>query len=125
MAHIFIDLDHALDYIFFHKKMCWRFSDLEKYCAEERTGKMYLVFHSYEFLIIAWAVVWFFRLNQIWTAFVFGLSIHLVCDHLINKTNFLAYFWFYRAKQGFQKKILHEREDLERNLNKQESHAKT
>ena len=104
LSGIFIDLDHLLDYCIFRKKMCWSIKELEDFCFE-RTGKIYLILHSYELMAILWVTVYYFGMQPVWFGIIFGMSVHMLLDQIINPVHPLAYFLFYRLKIGFTKAI--------------------
>ena len=104
---ILIDLDHLLDYCLHKKKMCWRYKDLYDYCIEEKQGRHYEIFHSYELLLILWLLILYTWFNEIFFGFVFGMTVHILFDQLVNDVYPLAYFLICRMKYGFPKKIFH------------------
>lgn len=63
--------------------------------------KLYLVFHSYEMVLLLWAAVYLRLLGGIWVAIAIGLTQHLIFDQLTNGLNTFAYFFTYRASKGF------------------------
>jgi hypothetical protein len=103
---IFIDIDHHLDFYLVKKKFPFRFSDLDDHCRRDVEGKLYLIFHSYEFLFLGWMAICYFRLNEMWLAAALSASVHIICDQLVNPLKPLAYFFVYRLSQGFERKRL-------------------
>ncbi|MEA3346558.1 MAG: hypothetical protein U9Q21_00520 [Candidatus Auribacterota bacterium] len=105
ISGIFLDLDHLIDYILRKKRICFRLSELENFCTNEKEGKLYLFLHNYELLVVLWVLTFLFFNHPIWVGLLFGMSVHLLLDQIYNQVHPLAYFWFYRAKAGFPQKI--------------------
>ena len=103
---ILIDLDHHLDYFFNRKKIPFSYSELHDYYRNDRAGKIYIIFHSYELMAVFWLGIYFFDLNTIWIGTALGVTAHLICDQLTNPLKPTAYFWAYRQHFGFQRKHL-------------------
>jgi len=101
---ILIDLDHVLDYQIIKKKFWITLKELEDYCFHNREGRIYLIFHSYELLLILWVTTQFFS-NPTWVGLIFGMTVHMLFDQFTNGTHPLAYFWCFRARYGFLHKI--------------------
>lgn len=104
LSGILIDLDHHLDYFFIRKKFPLRYRQLLDYCEKDPCGRLYLIFHSYELLLLFWMSIYYFRLNEIWIAAALSASVHLLCDQMSNPFKLLAYFFIYRFKHGFERK---------------------
>jgi len=103
---IVIDVDHLLDFYCDKKRMCWSLKEMNRFCLDERHGKMYMVFHSYELLVVLWVVlVVVLHFEPIAFGFVFGMSARILFDQFTNAVYPLAYFWFCRRRFGFTKKI--------------------
>lgn len=106
LSGIFIDLDHWLDYCWLKKRICWSFKELEHYCYHsDKEERIYLWFHSYELLLVLWAVTFLVLPDSVWIGFVFGMTVHILLDQIFNGVYPWAYFWFCRAKYGFPHKI--------------------
>lgn len=103
ISGVFIDIDHHLDYYLARKKFPFRYQDLLHYSLRDRHGKMYLIFHSYELLGLFWVAVYFGHLGAMWIAAGLGVSVHILCDQLVNPLRPLAYFFFYRLRHGFNR----------------------
>ena len=108
LSGIFIDLDHVLDFIIFEKRLCKSLKELERFC-EQRHGKIYLFLHSFELLLILWITVFYFHFEPIWLGIVFGLTVHMVADQIVNPVNPWTYFILYRAKLKFPRSIFFEK----------------
>lgn len=108
LSGVFIDIDHYLDFYLEKKKIPFRYKELTDFCNRDNKdrGRLRLIFHSYEFLVVLWLAVSYWHLNELWLGFAVGLSQHLVCDQLTNPFRPLAYFLAYRLKYGFQKEYI-------------------
>ncbi len=101
---ILIDVDHVLDFIFHHKRIPKTYKELFEFCTYQKDGKLTLVFHSYEFLIPFWLIVFWLRPSDIWLGLAAGLLTHMAADQITNPMNPRAYFLTYRMKVGFARK---------------------
>ena len=66
LSGVLIDTDHYLEYYIFRKKFPFRYKDLLDFCLYDKSGKVYLYFHAYEYLFIFWLLIYFFGLGKIW-----------------------------------------------------------
>lgn len=105
LGGVFIDLDHFLDYCIIKRRICLSVKKLEDYCLKEKSGKLYLILHSYELLLAGWIITSFFNPNPIFLGLLFGLTVHMIFDQLLNPVYPMAYFLTYRAWFGFPKKV--------------------
>lgn len=104
-AGTLIDLDHLIDYYANHPYT----ANLKKIyvaCLDMNLKKLYLVLHSYEFIILLWFAIYTFSLSDIWKAVAIGFTQHLIFDQIINPITPLGYFLTYRIIKGFSKKVL-------------------
>ena len=89
----------------------WSIQHFVHCCSKNGLKKLHLIFHSFELLLIAWALTllyaWF---SIVWLAFLAGFSLHLLLDHWKNGTPALFYFFFYRWKHQFQNRLLFTKE---------------
>jgi len=100
---ILIDTDHVLEYCLIKKKPLYRYRDLVEFSYTNDAPRVYLVFHTYEFLFILWSSIYFFSLGKIWTGIAVGLTAHLVFDQFTNPIKPLFYFVTFRAIHHFEK----------------------
>ncbi len=98
---VLVDIDHHLDYWVVKKKFPFSYKDLSNYFFNLRSGKVYLIFHSWELLFICWGIFSLFQLDIFWYGVLVGVSFHLLCDEVFNPLKPLGYFMFYRIKHGF------------------------
>lgn len=73
-------------------------------------NKIYLVLHSYEFIMLFWIAIYFFSLSNTWKAVAIGFTQHLIFDQIINPVTPLAYFLTYRIIRGFRKNAIIKKE---------------
>ena len=85
--------------------MCRSFKELKDFCLKDKSGKIFLIFHSYELMAVFWAVILYFHPSVVWFGLAFGMSVHLLLDQIFNPIYPLAYFLVYRMKLGFPKAI--------------------
>lgn len=104
LSGIFIDLDHHLDFVLNKGRFPWKYPDLWSFAAEEKDGKFFLIFHSYELFAVLWFAVLYFHLDPVWFGMMVGATVHMIADQAANPASPLAYFFIYRLKHGFEKK---------------------
>lgn len=105
LGGFFIDLDHVLEYFFaFGPSLdLVHFFQGRQFLA---SGKMFLVFHAWEYIPLLLLLAWIFRRRR--NAFVFILSltfagtVHLAADCIFNSYPVRNYSIIYRASQGFE-----------------------
>ena len=98
---VFIDSDHALDYI-----MTYKGFNLKKFLkADWIKDKIYFFFHSYEFLTVL-ALLFIITQNQILFGAILAISYHIFLDvnYYTFKNKYLFYFLLYRFANKFEKK---------------------
>ncbi len=103
---VLIDFDHVFDYIREEKKFDFKDLFIKSYKGD--FVKLYLIFHCYEFIIIAWIAAFF--LNNYTFAIVFTIAYlaHMIPDQFANNIRPFGYFFFYRAYKKFiNKKIFY------------------
>lgn len=105
IAGVFIDLDHLIDYYSTHP-FTLKIKDIYDACAEVNLKKIYLLFHSYELIILLWLAIYALSLSNIWKAMAIGLTQHLLFDQITNSLNTFGYFIIYRMIKGFKKELL-------------------
>jgi len=106
LSGVFIDIDHHLDYYLDRKKFPFRFQELVDFCANQSTGKLYLIFHSYEGLAFYWFLIYYYQLGFIWIGLAVGVTQHMICDQICNPFRPLSYFFIYRWRYGFERKYI-------------------
>jgi hypothetical protein len=100
---VLVDLDHVVDSFIYDKKKF----DVKGFlcCAYLRSGKTYIVLHSWELVIVIFiiGVVFSFTGAVVFSA---GFAAHLFIDNLQRK-NRLFYFLLYRVAHNFDARVLH------------------
>ena len=104
-AGVLIDIDHLLDYFYSHG---FTASPVAVYdaCENHTLKRLFLIFHSYELLIIMWAGIIAFHPANVWIALAIGMTQHLVFDQFTNPLRAMAYFASYRAYKNFDAKLI-------------------
>ncbi|KJJ85989.1 membrane protein [Candidatus Omnitrophus magneticus] len=94
LGGIFIDIDHFIDYFLYYGRN-FRLGHF-CYCRYLDSGKCYIFFHSWEFILLLWIgaffIVWLVPLAA-------GMSIHLIVDQLSKSGKF--YFLLFRWNNQF------------------------
>ena len=102
LSGVFIDIDHFLEFFLFSNEKLSP-SNFVKFYANIRYKKAYVLFHSYELIVI----VWYFTVKS-GNNFFFGISIgytlHLFFDLIYNPVFWQGYSLLYRIFSGFSKK---------------------
>jgi len=104
-AGVLLDADHFLDY-FANYKFTFNVRDVYNVCLGTKLNRLYLILHSYEFVVILWAAIFILRLSNIWVAFALGYTQHLLIDQMTNHVRPLGYFLIYRMVNGFKKELI-------------------
>jgi len=102
---IFIDLDHHLDYYLARKELPLSYRKLFDFCKYERQSKLYLLLHTYELVFLLWFCIFTLSLDNIWFGTAIGVTIHMLCDEIVNPLRPLSYFLTYRIKHNFSRKM--------------------
>ena len=58
-----VDFDHLLDYYLVKKRLTVKYGDLEDFCRRDVSGRLMLIFHSFEVVFVLWVINWFFENN--------------------------------------------------------------
>ena len=113
LSGILIDIDHYYDYYVARKKIPWRYREMWDFARYDASGKIYLLFHSYELIIPLWGLIYFLNLGIVWAGFMWGITTHVMCDQMFNPLKPFGYFFFYRKYHGFERKNLFRKECYE------------
>ena len=102
LSSVLIDGDHVLDYLLYRKR--WGgMKDFFANCEEGRLPRLYLVLHSFEFVIFLWLLVGFGIAAPWGVGLTIGVTGHLLLDwvgnrHLVKQ----SFYWFsFRAMHRF------------------------
>ncbi len=106
LSGIFIDIDHHFDLWIYKRKPLWSLKDLYHFCDVEKGGKLHLVFHSYELLLILWVCLVVFKMDLLWWGIAVGMTVHILFDQFTNSLKPLVYFLSYRMRHGFSKQCV-------------------
>ena len=97
LGGVFIDTDHFIDHFLHHG---WRFGLKDfLYHSHLDSGKVYIVFHSWELIILLWGVSFMVSLLLPLAA---GMTLHLAVDQVSCTRSKLFYFLAYRWYHGFR-----------------------
>jgi len=96
---ILVDIDHVLDFtVHYGLKKYRSFFVNMKWLKLHR---VFLLFHSYEFLIISWFLVITNPSNTYMISFALGFTQHMLLDRLHNPISQRGYFLIYRIIHKF------------------------
>ena len=112
---VLIDLDHIIDYFAEKKKMPSSYKELSDYCAFNQKGKLFLIFHGVEYIIILFFVVFWYPNSLLW-GILWGVGLHMLCDQFSNPFRPLGYFILYRMKKNFDRKDIFTEEYVHKTL---------
>jgi hypothetical protein len=99
---VLIDADHVLDYLLFTKGRSMSLREFISGVYFERSGKIYVVLHGYEYAAAFLALGAIHR-SWSWLFWALGLSMmfHMIFDVLSYKPKWLTYSIVYRLSHGF------------------------
>ncbi len=107
LGGVFIDIDHYWDYYLDRKHFPFDYRKLAKWCSDFPPTKIYLLFHSYELVVGFWIIIFMMDLSYLWIGLAVGVTIHLLCDQLVNPIRLWGYFLIFRIVFKFDRsKIL-------------------
>lgn len=101
------DIDHTIEHLIWSKRpFCLR-TFLSSYGTTVWL-RMFLIFHSYEFLVLLILLTWYFKISFLWPV-ILGASVHMLFDEFGNRFPWLSfrlrpgfYFFSYRLLRGFR-----------------------
>ena len=102
LSSVLIDCDHVLDYLLY-KKRWGGMKDFFASCEEGRLPRLYLVLHSFEFVIFLWLLVGFGIAAPWGVGLTIGVTGHLLLDwvgnrHVVKQ----SFYWMsFRAMHRF------------------------
>ncbi len=103
LSGVLIDIDHIIDYYREHG-INLRIKQFFEVCHNTKLIRVWLIFHSWELL----ALLSICAFLMSWDPWIVGLTIgftqHIILDQIFNKPDRLAYFFFWRLKNGFNVK---------------------
>ena len=107
VSGVLMDLDHLLDYILAKKRLTFSYKTLLSYFGSEKSGKIYIIFHSYEFIFLLWLFIAFYQLSVVWVGLAVGVTTHILLDKFHNPIRPFVYFLTYRMKNKFNKESIY------------------
>lgn len=106
ISGIFLDADHFVDY-YLNCGFTLKIKKIYETFADMDFKRLYLLLHSYELLLIVWALIYISSPSVLWIAMAIGMTQHIMLDQLSNPIRVAGYFLVYRIAKGFKKeKIL-------------------
>ncbi|MEI7541947.1 MAG: hypothetical protein WCJ94_01685 [bacterium] len=94
-----VDVDHVIDYI--REEGTFNMKGLFKKSYLGDFHHFYVIFHAYEYILIAW-IVGFFTHNYTFSiVFTVAYLSHMLPDQLMNNTKTFGYFMTYRIYKKF------------------------
>ncbi|MFZ5800157.1 MAG: hypothetical protein ACOY3D_02115 [Candidatus Omnitrophota bacterium] len=99
---IFIDLDHIPEYLWYSRGRIILQDFFSSACL--RSGKAYVLFHSWEINLVLFFLGVVFSMPQL-TFLALGLCVHLAADNF-HKQNIFCYLLAYRIIKKFKAEIL-------------------
>ena len=100
LSGVLVDIDHVVDYLRQHPAS-YDIVHFFKTCEEYRLKRVYLWFHSIEFLALIGVVTYLTR-SICLMGFMLGLAQHLAFDIIFNRGFSWTYFLVFRWKHGFR-----------------------
>ena len=101
VAGVLIDLDHLMDYYLF-KGFTLSYREFSQAMYQVLLPRHILLLHSYELILLYWIWIILAGIGPVGWGVGVGLTVHLVMDQLFNKHSPGAYFFIYRAINGFR-----------------------
>jgi hypothetical protein len=118
LGGFFVDLDHFFDYyLAFGFKWNWFYfrNDFQVL----KSGKIYILFHAWELVLILMCLVFLFKnkcAKTIFFSLALGLFFHLWTDVIIDQVSPKAYFLIYRIDNNFSNKAISSPKNYEKYL---------
>ncbi|ERR1035437_519581 len=94
-----IDVDHVIDYIREEGKFDMRHLFVKSYEGDFR--HLYVIFHAFEYILIAWLAGFFMHNYTFSMVFTVAYLSHMIPDQLMNNVKPFGYFLTYRIYKRF------------------------
>ena len=105
ISGFFIDADHLIDYFIYTKMQRFDLAEFRSAKYFDRLGKVYILFHGYEYAIImAIFGVIFPGLGWLFYSLALSHFFHLIFDTISNKPIWPTYFLTFRIAKNFDHK---------------------
>ena len=103
LTGVLLDIDHALDYVL---NFGWRLRPSHFFSSfkYEAFDNIVVFLHSWEFIVVYLALLWFMNWEPVAIGAVVGILLHISLDHIFNAHSRLAYFLSYRLWHNFSAK---------------------
>lgn len=115
-----VDLDHFIDYyLAFGWHWNWRYFNYGYQFL--KSGKIYVLFHAWEYVAILVLLTLLFKNKYAKTIFLslaLGLFFHLITDVVVDDTPIKSYSIIYRIKHNFDIQYINSPENYEKYLKK-------
>jgi len=101
LVGVFIDIDHTFEYLRvygFHMNIPFFF----KTFYEGRYLKIFLIFHSWELVVLLGAFSVILNWQPVLTGIFLGMLHHLIADQIYNDAGPFSYFILWRMKEKFE-----------------------
>jgi hypothetical protein len=99
---VFVDTDHVFDYIREEKKFDFKDMFVKSYLGDFK--KLYIIFHAYEYIPIAWIISFLIKDLTFGIVFTVAYLSHMLPDQFMNNTKPFGYFFIYRFIKKFSMK---------------------
>ncbi len=103
LSGVLIDCDHIFDYCWEHRRR-FRLKEFFHVYHNDKVLLFLTVFHSWELLLLLSICAFLMSWDPLIVGVTIGFTQHIVLDQIFNKPNRLAYFFFWRLKNGFDMK---------------------
>lgn len=94
-----VDVDHVIDYIREEGKFNFRDLFVKSYRGDFR--KLYVIFHGWEYILLAWAGAVIAGAPAFGVVFTVSYLVHMIPDQLMNNVKPLGYSIIYRWSKGW------------------------
>ena len=99
---LLVDFDHVFDYIREEKRFDFKDMFIKSYMGDFK--KLYIVFHAYEYIPVAWIISFIIKDWTFGTVFTIAYLSHMLPDQFTNNTKPFGYFFIYRLMKNFSMK---------------------
>ncbi|MCX7698264.1 MAG: hypothetical protein N2114_02215 [Candidatus Goldbacteria bacterium] len=97
-----MDADHVIDYIREEKRFDFKDMFIKSYLGDFK--KLYVIFHAYEYIPLAWLISFLLKDWTFGIVFTISYLSHMIPDQLANNTKPFGYFFIYRFIKKFSMK---------------------
>ena len=101
LAGTLIDVDHLLDYVCDYG-LPRSIGHVFSVCRRRALRRIFLLFHSWEWVLITWAVAGMTGWNPWVVGAAAGYSLHMLADQIVNRPYPFGYLLLWRAVHRFR-----------------------